>query len=69
MQKQDNKQCKYFRIENSHVPGKDVSQHWPNDEHSSKQFYCIQTMTQAGPDTGLVSPKNCLEQRKCFEIK
>jgi hypothetical protein len=61
--------CKFFRIENSHSPGKSVSKYWQEEDESSKQYFCIHTMKSIGPDSGLVSPENCYENRKCFELK
>ena len=69
MQKQKALSCKFFRIENSHSPGKSVSKYWKEEDESSKQYFCIHTMKSIGPDSGLVSPENCYKHRKCFELK
>jgi len=66
MQNQNVEICKFFRWENSHVPGKDVKEYWQREDESVKQFFCIKTMTQSGPDNGLVSPQECNSNRQCF---
>jgi hypothetical protein len=39
---------------------------WQFGESTTAVFWCLCTMSMAGPDDGLVHPQNCQSGRSCF---
>jgi hypothetical protein len=58
--------CKYFKQEQSHAPAFAEKKSWAKGESSTGHFWCKQTMTVLGPDTGPVDPGVCKQGRSCF---
>jgi hypothetical protein len=51
----------------SYGPGIEGLSDWRSSEGSSNQYWCLKTMTTAGPDNDFVAPESCQPHRKCFE--
>jgi hypothetical protein len=62
----NHKPCKYFEQENSHSPAFGEKKPWAKGDSTTGHFWCKQTMTVLGPDTGPVDPDECQSGRGCF---
>ena len=60
------KVCRHFFAENEHRPGTDNKQFWEKERSTTTQYACLLTLSTIGKDGGLVSPENCIPDRKCF---
>ncbi|KAA3610921.1 MAG: hypothetical protein DWQ05_20750 [Calditrichaeota bacterium] len=61
--------CKHLRSKNIMVPdfsnaGEDYS-----IDPSVQHYWCLCTMTTAGPDNKLAVPEDCQTNRSCFEAE
>ncbi len=59
-------QCRHLRTKNTYVPDLDDVESWRTGDSSTQQYWCLCTMTTAGPDNGLVAPEECQVRRSCF---
>jgi hypothetical protein len=61
--------CKHLRSKMSHIPDQNNSERWRSSDSKTAQYWCLKTMMSAGPDSGLVAPNECQEQRICYVDK
>ena len=66
MQKELKHICRHFRMESDHFPSTDNKEYWQGGIPTTKQFWCILTMSTIGPDSGLVSNEECHKKRRCY---
>jgi len=59
--------CKHLRSKKAYVPDCNDVESWRSAESSTQQFWCLCTMTTAGPDNKLVAPETCSQERACYE--
>lgn len=59
--------CKHLRTKTSYVPDANNPDSWRSDDSSTAQYWCLKTMTTAGPDNDLVAPEKCAGSRACFD--
>jgi hypothetical protein len=59
--------CRHIRTRMSYGPGIGDFGDWRTDKGSSNQYWCLKTMTTAGPDNDFVAPETCQPDRGCFE--
>ena len=58
--------CKLLRTKMSYVPNASVKDPLQQDS-ATRAYWCLKTMTPAGPDQGLAVPERCNASRQCFE--
>ena len=58
--------CKYLRARNPYGMMEGGEHPWLMLDDANTISWCIQSAGAAGPDSGLVGPKYCVEGRACF---
>jgi hypothetical protein len=60
--------CRYLRTKNAF--GTQVGyQPWQLGRSTTAAYWCLQTMTSAGPDDGLATPAACCAGRSCYRTR
>lgn len=59
-------QCRHLRTKNTYVPDFYNEESWRTGDSTTQQYWCLCTMTTAGPDNELVAPERCQLERSCF---
>ena len=59
-------QCRHLRTKKTYVPDFDAPESWRGSDSTTQQYWCLCTMTTAGPDDALVAPERCQPERECF---
>jgi hypothetical protein len=68
MTEEKKSQCRFLRTKTSYTPDADNLEFWRSGRSATAQYWCLCTMTTAGPDNDLVAPEVCQETRDCFQI-
>lgn len=58
--------CRHLRTKTAYIPEADRPDVWRSGESSTAQYWCLCTMTTAGPDNQFVAPESCCSSRTCF---
>ena len=61
----ENRICRCLRTKMQYVAG--ISPEELRQPSATAQYWCVHTMSQVGPDDGLVAPEGCRAGRDCFE--
>lgn len=59
--------CRFLRARNPYGMMEGGEHPWLLLDDANTIFWCINSAGAMGPDSGLVSPKRCIEGRTCFE--
>ncbi|MFQ5652464.1 MAG: hypothetical protein ACE5IY_21235 [bacterium] len=59
--------CRHLRTKQIHVPDFSDPGSWESGESTTQHYWCLCTMTTAGPDNDFVAPEKCQSKRSCFE--
>ncbi|RMF69890.1 MAG: hypothetical protein D6743_01125 [Calditrichaeota bacterium] len=59
--------CRHLRTKVTYLPDFSDPDSWRTGESTTQQYWCLCTMTTAGPDNDLVAPESCQPTRACYE--
>lgn len=65
--KEQKPRCKHLRTRMAYLPEIAGLEHWSTGESTIDQYWCLCTMTTAGPDDQYVAPEKCQPGRSCYE--
>ncbi|MFQ5605170.1 MAG: hypothetical protein ACE5HS_18040 [bacterium] len=60
-------QCRHLRTKMTYVPDQENAENWRMVDSTTRQYWCLCTMSTAGPDNDLVTPEQCQSQRSCYK--
>ncbi|MBL7995043.1 hypothetical protein JNM05_06680 [bacterium] len=66
MENTNQTQCRHLRTKTAYIPEADQPDAWRSGESSTAQYWCLCTMTTAGPDNQFAAPESCGHARSCF---
>lgn len=67
MKKHTKSQCRYLRTKRAYFPDLSQTESWREGNSTTSQYWCLCTMSTAGPDSGLVAPEKCQRSRRCYK--
>ncbi|MFQ5707077.1 MAG: hypothetical protein ACE5HO_06475 [bacterium] len=67
MNSEKKSQCRFLRSKKTYVPDLDHAESWRTADTTTQPYWCLRTMTTAGPDNQLVAPERCQKERTCYQ--
>lgn len=59
--------CRHLRTKMTYIPDFADDDRWRTGESMTQQYWCLCTMSTAGPDDDFVAPEKCHSDRVCFK--
>jgi hypothetical protein len=65
----ETKPCQCLRTKNLHGTSAENYTNWHPSVAASSTFWCVRTMSFAGPDDNYAHPARCLSGRSCYKAR
>jgi len=62
-------QCSHLRTKKLYVTNSYENENHNINDSATSQYWCLSTMSTAGPDNGFAAPERCAAHRTCFKSK